>query len=40
MNTNRWTRLLARQRMNKNADEEENKGEESNKKKEEAPKIK
>lgn len=41
MNTNRWTRLFAWQRMNKNANEEENKGEDSNKKKiEEAPKIK
>lgn len=40
MNTNRWTRLFAWQLMNKNANKEESKGEESTKKKEETPKIK
>lgn len=40
MNTNRWVRLFTWQRMNKNGEEEENKGQEpKEKKKEETTKL-
>lgn len=41
MNTNRWARLFVWQRMNKNGEEGENKGQETtDKKKEETTEIK